>query len=432
MKKILFCTVDSWNPTIGASSTNTYATLFERYPHDKLAGLYLREEYPESDNCGVYYQISERKIIRSLCNRRIKTGQSLFPDSKPTVKDIRDLASTNTLYTKNRKQRSYYKLFIRELIWKFGKWKTKDLDEFLDSFKPDVVIFSMEGYIHFNRICRYVVNHTGAYAIGYVWDDTFTYKQVSGSLGFKLLRFFQRRSIKKTARLCSDFWAITPKTKEEFDAFANLNCKIVTKPLNEMHSEIIIPYMQQGPIRMLYTGNLAIGRLDTLKCLSEALDLINKEQVKIIVDVYTNAVLTEVDMKLFSKNISFHKPVSVTQVVELQKQADVLLFMEDIVGNNSKKARLSFSTKITDYLSAAKCILAIGPEDIAPMEYLKNEDAAICVNDKAQIEGALKMLISSPLIIDGYAEKALSCGQKNHSKEKIINVVESSIGVIFA
>lgn len=431
MKRILFCSVDSWNPNIASSSTNTYATLFAGYPHDKLAGLYLREEYPENDSCGVYYQISERKIIRSLLNGSIKTGQILHSDSRPSVTDAKDLESTNNLYAKNRKKRKYYKLFIREIIWKFGHWKTKDLDEFLDLFKPDVVIFSLEGYIHFNRICRYVVNHTGAFAIGYVWDDTFTYKQVTGSSGFKLLRFFQRRSIRKTARMCNDFWAITPKTKEEFDAFAGVDCKIVTKPLNEVHREKIIPYIQNGPIKVLYTGNLAIGRMDTLKCLSDALDLINKEKVKIVVDVYTNAVLSDTDMFMFSKSIFFHKPVPVSQVVELQKQADVLLFIEDIVGNNSKKARLSFSTKITDYFSAAKCILAIGPEDIAPMVYLKKEDAALCVYEKAQIEHTLSILVNNPSKIDEYAEKALCCGQKNHRKDKILNVVKSSLNVNF-
>lgn len=105
------------------------------------------------------------------------------------------------------------------------------------------------------------------------------------------------------------------------------------------------------------------------------------------------------------------------------------MFLEDIVGSNNKKARLSFSTKITDYFSAGKCIFAIGPADIAPMDYFKREDAAICVNDKAQIERAINMLVSTPSIIDDYAEKALDCGRKNHSKEKILKIVKSSLGM---
>lgn len=427
MKRILFCTVDSWNQHIGASSTNTYATLFANYPSERLAGLYLREEYPDNDSCGIYYQISERKIIRSLFNRAIKTGQILRPNSKPSELDAKDIEKTNTLYAKNRKKRKYYKLLIRELIWKIGHWRTKELDVFLDSFKPDVVIFSMEGYIHFNRICRYIVKHTGAHAIGYIWDDTFTYRQVSDSVGFKLFRFLQRHSLRNTIRACNDFWAITPKTKEEFDAFAGVNCKIVTKPLNENHSKEIIPYNHNGPIKMLYTGNLAIGRIDTLKSLSKALKNINKEKEKVIVDVYTNTVLTEDEKRQLSKSITFHNPVSISQAMELQKNADVLLFMEDIVGNNSKKARLSFSTKLTDYFSAAKCIFAIGPSNIAPMDYLKKEDAAICINDETQIVDALNILVISPSKIDEYAEKALACGQKNHSKDKILEIVKSSL-----
>lgn len=427
MKNILFCTIDSWNQNIGASSTNTYATLFSDYPSENLAGLYLREEFPDNDRCCIYYQISEQKIIKSILNRSIKTGQILTSNSMPTNSDIDDLRKTYKLYSKNRNKRKYYKLFARELIWKFGRWKTDELDNFLECFKPDIIIFSMEGYIHFHRICRYIIKRTGAYPIGYVWDDTFTYKQVPGSVCFKMFRFFQRRSIRKSAKICKEFWAITPKTKKEFDNFAGVNCKIVTKPLNEYHANEISPFLNKRVIKLLYTGNLAIGRIDTLKCLSNAIDRINIVDKKIILDVYTNTLLTEDDKKFFSKYIIFHKPVPAWQVASLLNKADVLLFIEDIVGNNSMKARLSFSTKLTDYFSAAKCIFAIGPADIAPMEYLKTEDAALCVNNKSQIESSLKHLVDEPSLIDKYAQKALICGQRYHSKEKILEIVNSSI-----
>ena len=52
-----------------------------------------------------------------------------------------------------------------------------------------------------------------------------------------------------------------------------------------------------------------------------------------------------------------------------------MLFAEAVDGEAAKISRLSFSTKLTDYFASGKCIFAVGNEDTAPMEYLKNEDA---------------------------------------------------------
>ena len=50
-RKILFCTVDSWNTHSVASSANTYINLFDDYPQELKAALFIREEYPDSDSC---------------------------------------------------------------------------------------------------------------------------------------------------------------------------------------------------------------------------------------------------------------------------------------------------------------------------------------------------------------------------------------------
>ena len=49
-----------------------------------------------------------------------------------------------------------------------------------------------------------------------------------------------------------------------------------------------------------------------------------------------------------------HAPVSQQDVLKLQKDADILLFVESM-SNRDLTARLSFSTKLTDYFSAGNC-----------------------------------------------------------------------------
>ena len=145
----------------------------------------------------------------SILNRKIKTGAEVKANSQT---DEETLSAHNERYAKHSKKRRYSMLLAREMIWKLGKWKTKELDDFLDSFKPDIILHAMEGYIHLNRITEYAIERTGAKAIGYIWDDNFTYKQHS-DFGYKVYRFFQRKSLKRLAKKTDAFFAITEKTK---------------------------------------------------------------------------------------------------------------------------------------------------------------------------------------------------------------------------
>ncbi len=427
MPKILICTVDAWNSKLSASSSNTFSALFSQYDAQNLANLYIREERPDSKVCSKYFQISEQQVIKSLIKPEIKIGREIVADEEASKGDLDTLEKHQELYGKNRAKRSYAKLFIREIIWFFGRWRTKELDSFLEDFSPDVVVFSMEGYIHFNRICRYIVKKTGAKAIGYFWDDNFTYKQLKNNFGFKMFRFFQRRSLKKLAKYTNKFWAISPKTKKEADEFFGIDSILLTKPVDMPEKNIPMTAVCKKPLKMVYTGNLAIGRASTITAISKVLDKLNEKENLIELDVYTPTALTPEESKELGHSVHICPPVPMEEVTAIQEKADILLFVEDIDGPLSKKARLSFSTKITDYLRSGKCILALGNEDTAPMEYFAQTGAAICVTQKDKIEEPLQMILKSPEILAEYATRAYKCGKENHDGEKIRGIVEETI-----
>ncbi len=430
MPKILICTVDSWNSKLSASSSNTFSALFSQYDAGELANIYIREELPDSRVCSRYFQISEQRVIKSLLKPKVKTGREVQATEEMSEADREVLEKANELYGRNRAKRSYLKLFIRELIWLFGGWKTKELKAFLEDFAPDVVIYSMEGYIHFNRLCRYAVKHTGAKAIGYFWDDNFTYKQLK-SFGYKALRFFQRRSLKKLAKNTDCFWAITPKTKKEADSFFGIDSVLLTKPADMPELDFFHPKTPELPLKIVYTGNLAIGRASTIVALSKELDKLNSEGKSLMeLEVYTPTALQPHEAQALGKTTHIHPPVPMEEVVAIQQQADILLFAEDIDGPLSKKARLSFSTKITDYFKAGKCILALGNADTAPMEYFRETDSAICVTDKEELGRTLRTILQNPQMLHGYARRAYQCGLENHNGEKIRQTVARTVKTV--
>ncbi len=419
--KILVCNVACWNSKIGA---NTFSSLLEKYPAENIANIYCREEFPDNPQCGRYFQIAESRVIRSIYKPGIKTGRPLQACQQMDDQDQDAIEKSRTLYNKNKKKRSYLKLFARELIWKIGKWKSPELDAFIDEFQPDIVLFGMDGYIHMNCICRYVVKRSGAKAVGYFWDDNFTYKQRPGKPGFLLMRWMNRKSLKKLVHCGDAFWAITEKTKREADEFFGIDCQVLTKPIDFAQGQIWKPYDLQIPIKMLYTGNLLIGRFDTVKAVAKAMETVNRDGVKIELDVYTGSYIPPEELEQLPPCVHMKGVVPQQQVFQLQQQADILLFAEAMTGENSKIARLSFSTKLTDYFRSGKCILAIGAHDVAPMEYLRAENAAVCAATQKQITEQLQLLTQDPDRILEMAENAYLCGQRNHSREKIQKIID--------
>ena len=414
---ILVFTVAAWNSRVGS---NTWPTLLTQYRSQNIANICIRNEPPDSDACDNYFVISENKVIQSVLHRNVKTGYQV---TKMQPAEAGDLEKHNERYHQMKKKRRYSMLLAREMVWKLGRWCTPELNAFLDEFKPDIILHSMEGYIHLNRIIEYAIARTGAKAIGYIWDDNFTYLQ-SKALGYKVYRYFQRKSLKSLASKTTAFFAITEKTKNEADRFFHINCTVLTKPLNRMPE--VLECEEHSPIQILYTGNLMIGRDATLAKVVNQAAFLNQKEVRVVIDVYTKTEITDVYSQLFDNSwCNLHSAIPQEEVLAKQREADVLLFLEDIDGEHAQVARLSFSTKITDYLSAGKCIFAVGNRDLAPISYLDEHHAALVADSEAGIAEALQKLMDAG-VREQCARNAAKLGV-NHHDAAIINKTFSDV-----
>ena len=66
-------------------------------------------------------------------------------------------------------------------------------------------------------------------------------------------------------------------------------------------------------------------------------------------------------------------------------------------------------------------MVAIGSQDIAPVDYLIREDAAVVVTDYSDIEDKLRNLCDNPALITEYGRKAVDCGVRNHHRDKVVS-----------
>lgn len=424
-RHILITSIPSWNQRSGS---NTFSTLFERFSSNDLANLYIRPEVPDSLVCSRYFNIREWLVVRSVLKRGVVTGVEVERNNESSVDndDLQKEQNRDKYFSKNRKR---IFLWLRELVWKLGKWRSKELDDFLDDFRPEILVFSIESYPYFNRINEYIIKHCKPQKIiGYLWDDNFTYKQHPNNVFYLIERYFLRKQVRRLVNACTEVLAISPKMKEECDREFGVQSIIMTKPLR---NTLVSPYRYGGGIiRLLYTGSLVIGRDKVMKSIARTVGEINNEGIRVHLDIYTNTAVTEEYVNEIRKNIGCKVcgAIPQKQVFKEQENSDILIFCESLANDNNT-ARLSFSTKITDYLSSRRCIMAIGPDDNSSINYFKEEDAALVCTKEKDIYSMLKSIVDDVTILERYAEKAYMCGCRNHNpnviEQKLRNIIYS-------
>ena len=205
--RVLVSTVGAWSDSVGS---NTMSELFSEYDKDKLACLYIRADISDSTSCRRYFHIYEGQVMKSIIQRGMATGEEYFLGDRNAIS--LDINEEKDRYDNYRRKKNWFYTFAREFVWVLGRWKSKELKDFLNDFKPEVVFFPIESYIHFNRINGFIIRRCHPKTvIGYMWDDNFTYKQNKGSVGFYIHRWWLRHGVKRLVKKCDTVFAICPK-----------------------------------------------------------------------------------------------------------------------------------------------------------------------------------------------------------------------------
>ena len=397
------------NPWIDNTGINTLINFFESWDRDKLAHIYTRDKLPNTSICNTFFRVSEPKVLESILRRNVKTGER--------VENCSSLSENSDAEKLYKSKATAFKSLLREIVWKLGKWKTKELDAFLEELHPDVLFFPVYSNVYMCRLQNYIAKKLKKPVVLYSSDDNYSYKAVSKTPFSLLHRFWLRAQEKKLIKTADKVMVITPKQKEEYDKLFGIDSIVLTKGV-DFSKYPFVEKPQNNPIKMVYTGKLIIGRWKSLAAIADTLEMINKNGKKIELDIYTTDELSEEQKQALSRNgCEVKGALTLLEVQAVQAEADILVFVESLEPKYKNAARLSFSTKITDYLKSGKCIFAIGGDDIAPIDYFKRYDSAITASTYDEIREKLWDLTEDFEKIALYGKKAYECGKAHHDKK---------------
>lgn len=410
MPKVLVIDVNAWRNDAGS---NTLREIFSCWDPERLAVVYTCSQLPDSAICKNYFQINENQVLKSVFRPTMHVGQVV--ENTP-VNDSNDAVAERERYQRAHKKHAKWMRLAREVVWKLGHWKTDALKRFVLDFDPDIIFVPIFPYAYMGRIQKYIIRISGKPTVGYLADDNYSYDACKDIVDY-IHRFWTRQYVGPLARGCREMFVIVDKEKEDTDSRFGTDSVILTKSV-DFTGRIYRHKSHDLPLKFVYTGSLLLGRDKTLSIVADAINYLNQDGLKAELFIYSqNQPDTKIMQRLDYASSHFCGSVPYQQIQDILQDADVVIFAEALEGKDANIAKLSFSTKITDYLGNGKCILAIGKEGIAPIDYFQKYDSALVATTKDDVIRHIKTIVANPEIIDLYGQKAYDCAFKNHNKE---------------
>ncbi len=412
--RVLVMSISPWrgDNSVGNTLSNIFGGMEEKI---EFGNIYLKSGKPDNTVCKRYFQITEKSLLKGILKH--KTSGAEIKAEKNADVLTQDEQRT---FDFARKKRWTILFLIRELIWKIGVWKTAELDKFLEDFNPDVIFLLLNETIYSNKLADYVCQKLNKPMVIYTWDDVYGLNRKFKGLMSRCYRSRMRYSMHRVIKNSNWLYVISDVQKKQYGEQFKKNCKILTKgsTFNAMPTYSL---NTRGVIKIIYTGNIGENRWVTLSMLAEEISRINENKTIFELDIYTFTPLSEeIKSALNSKKgVNLKGGVDSSTVKSLQQNADILLHVEAFDDEHKGAVMCSFSTKLVDYFAAGKCVMAVGPEEVASIDYLIKNDAALVMSNSQQIQDVLNRIIIDRNIMAEYGKKAWECGRKNHDIYKI-------------
>lgn len=417
--KILLITSEEWNDAVYGN--NVLTNWFEGLDAE-FAQIYCSPGLPYNEICTRYFQITDAQMVRSIYSRKKAGAIIQKPVSDVDIQRSKVNAQRQGNYKWLKALSTYMRgpmMIVRDAIWLFGHYNKKDLKTFVAGFNPDVVYCPRMVTPKLIRLEKIVSSMTDAPFVAFTADNEASLNCYSWSPLFWIRRLAIHHVFEKHVGLYQHYFMFSEEQARDYHREYGLSTSCLYK-CGEFSGKFT-PKKVNSPIRMVYAGRLYCNRWKTLAAIGNALEYLNPNGEKMILDVYTAETLTRRQEKALMglRYLHVHSAITPAQLTEEYKKADIALHVESFDKKYRAATRYSFSTKIIDLMASSCAIMAICWDRHAGYQYLKNHDAAFCVSDYNCILPLLQRICKYPRLIQQYAEKAWRCGVDNHTRKQI-------------
>ena len=137
---------------------NSFSNIFEGVEDIEVANIACRPGVPTSYVVKRYFQITEKALIKNLTNKSFPTGKEI---------ELNTGGKIDSTFSENIKARAFgtkrrwrILFWMQNLLWAFGRWKSQELIDFIDDFKPDIIFQPVYFSTFLNDIVNFIKKHT--------------------------------------------------------------------------------------------------------------------------------------------------------------------------------------------------------------------------------------------------------------------------------
>lgn len=415
--RILLITDEIWNDRVFGN--NVLQNWFEGMQEVEIAQICATPGRPFNTVCTRYFQITDTMMLRSLFGPKAGSAFTTSIEEMGESPQTRNYIAESRFYTFMKRISVTPVKLAREILWNVGRIDRKALAEFVTGFNPDVVFCPRLLTWKLMRLEKAVAKITPAPFIAFTGDDEASFRERSFDPLFWLNRFTFHKALERHFKLYSHYFMHSADQAEEYREDYGVSVSTLFKCGN--FPEHFNAKSTGNPIKMVYAGRLYCNRWKSLAEIGKALRIINRDGERMVLDIYTQDILSEEQKSALSpENFVFLKgSVNQQQLCDVYRNADIALHVESLDKKFRLVTRVSFSTKIIDLMASTCAILAVCWNQHTGYKYLKDNDAAFCVSDYKDLLPTLKKVCDNPKMIQEYARKAYECGRANHSSAKI-------------
>lgn len=399
----------AWNTS--NSVGNTLTNWFANWPDTNIYHFYARHQNPDTDIVNAYYRVSALEVLK--CAFTMKNSGSILnaQDVYGNVMGGSDNDKERQLITKLHKSRNELVYWCMEQIWLTKKWMNQRFASFLEDHQPDILFaFATSPYVLAPMIEYIKRKKINTKIVLYIADDVLS--------GFSQHAWFRKTYLKKKFDYCiSQADKLYGASVEMAAVYADRYKKPVTPLYKGCAFELPIRIDVSKPIKIVYAGNLLFGRDQTIACILSALKRINSVETKVVMEVYSNMLLTtDVQRKLFDeKNVFFRGTLPYQEIKKVLNSADIVVHIESFNEEKIKEVKYSFSTKIIDCLQSGSYFLGIGPKGISSIEYIRKIPGTTVIDSIDGIADGIENLVMHPELLVAGKQNTRAYAEKVHS-----------------
>jgi len=356
----------------------TMSNLFRGWPQEKIAQVYSSNITPDNSICQNNWHLGLNNLIGI---NQLMRRQTACPGGKISSKskEIKTINLKPRFEFFRKQMRPWLDLIPYRIDDEFWQW--------LYEYRPEV-IYTLLGNIRLTNLVNRISEKLTLPVVPHFMDDWLATYSVGGRLIFTAVQriILKRRVTMLLHQKVSVAIAICDFMAEEysrrfgirFEAFMNSVSVRALTPIKSRQENF------SKMVRFVYIGGLHLNRWQNLLDIAKAMKRLRSDGVNACLIIFAPLK----DLLSYDKLLSSEQGVEVggsllpEEVQDALVMADVAVHVESFLPRDRLYTRLSISTKIPQYMSAARPILAYGPAEVASCRYINDCGCGVIVSQR--------------------------------------------------